>query len=108
MGLTYSTATVDKQGVEKRAASLSDGFTVREGEHQVFRFLLDTSPLMPDVYSFSFEMIQYNGDGFYYSYDNPGAMMPVRITNGDKRDSWSSKYWGNIRMANMKVLECVE
>ena len=94
----------DKHGVEKRASSLSDGFTVQKGEHQVFRFLLDTSPLMPDVYSFSFEILQYNDDGFYYSYDNPGALMPVRITNGNNRDSWSVKYWGNIRMANMKVL----
>lgn len=95
----------DKQGVEKRAASLSDVFTVQEGEHQVFRFQLDTSLLMPDNYCFSFEVIQYNEDGFYFSYDNPGAMMPVRITNGDRRDSWSLKYWGNIRMENMKVLE---
>lgn len=95
----------DKQGVDKRASSLSDVFTVQEGEHQVFRFQLDTRLLMPDMYTFSFEIIQYNGDGFYYSYDNPGAMMPVRITNGDKRDSWSLKYWGNIRMDNMKVLK---
>ena len=95
----------DKQGVEKRASSLSDGFTVREGEHQVFHFLLDTTPLMADMYSLSFEVIQYNEDGYYFSYDNPGAMMPVRITNRGTRDSWSKKYWGNIRMENMKVLD---
>lgn len=94
----------DKQGVEKKASSLSDVFTVDEGDHLVFRFMLDTSPLMPDMYSFSFEVIQYNENGFYYSYDNPGAMMPVRITNGDKRDSWSLKYWGNIRIDNLKIL----
>jgi len=94
----------DKQGVQKVAGSLSDPFSVHKGKGQLIHFVLDTSCLMPDIYVFSFEVIQYNRDGYYYSFDNPGAMIPVKITKGNMVEDWSLKYWGNIRFNNMKLV----
>jgi lipopolysaccharide transport system ATP-binding protein len=89
----------------KLAACLSDPFYVDIGNGQEKRFSFQLNELVEDVYCFSFEIIARDTAGNYYSYDNPGAIIPVRIINQDETDVvWSKQYWGNIRLKGLDVL----
>ena len=94
----------DRNNTALIAAALSKGFHVSSGKTESYYFELDINGLIPDVYSFSFELIQYDYSGNYHPYDNPGAMMPVRINkDNDTIMNWSTKYWGNVALPEMKV-----
>ena len=94
----------DRSNTEKIAGCLSAPFSVEIGEGQERQFAFSCNELVEDVYCLSFEIITRDSSGNYYSYDNPGAAIPVRIINQDKNDIvWSKQYWGNIRLKEMNV-----
>ena len=79
-------------------------FAIHISENQEKVFTFDTAVLIEDVYCFSFEIIARDSSGNYYSYDNPGAIIPVNITNQNETDIvWSKQYWGNVRLKEMEV-----
>lgn len=92
----------------KYASMLSEPFTVKAGNNQVVTFFLSTDFLVQDSYCFSIEMISTDQRGNYFSFDNPRTAMPVQITDpGSSKIVWSKKYWGNIRLPEMKVfIDC--
>ncbi len=93
----------DRQNIRLIAGCLSEGVSIHEGR-QTLAFSMDSEGIMPDIYCFSIEVIQYNRSGEYYSYDNPDAMMSVRFDQGDMDERWPLKYWGNIRLNDMRVI----
>ncbi len=98
----------DANNVTKVAACFSESFSIRSGKDTTLSFLFESGGLMPDIYTFDFEIIQYNSSGSYFSYDSPAAMMPVKISRGEKDIDWAVKYWGNIRMKDMKVKQAAD
>ncbi len=93
----------DRNNVRNVAACFSEVFSVSAGEDLLQAFTFSSRGLMPDVYVFDFEIIQFNTSGHYFSYDSPGAMMPVKIIKGEADNDWALKYWGNIRLKDMKI-----
>ena len=94
----------DKLNSEKMAGSLSKPFPVKVGKGQEFVFSMTMASLVEDTYCVSFEIISRDKTGNYFSYDNPGAMIPVQLVNQDEDDIiWSKQYWGNVRMSDMEV-----
>lgn len=94
----------DRINTQKIAGCLSIPFRIEAGDNQKKQFEFDTSGLIEDVYCLSFEIIARDESGNYYSYDNPGASIPIQIINQDKTDIvWSKQYWGNVRLKEMNV-----
>ena len=94
----------DEDNVTKIAATLSECFSVKDFEN-IMRFALDTKGLVEDKYCLSFEIIKQDSAGNYYSYDNPYAKIPIVLTEGDtEKIFWSKKYWGNIKLDDIKLL----
>ena len=93
----------DNNNAIRIAASLSESFKIIEGDNQHFRFRLITEGLVEDYYCLSAEIIKYDQSGNYLSYDNPDAIIPFRLINkGNDSVKWSTKYWGNIQLQEMK------
>lgn len=98
----------DRNNVYKIAACLSEEFSVKENERTSVVFRLDTKGLIPSQYAFSFEVIQFNDSGYYYPFDNPGAMIRVKIeSDTENLSGWSVKNWGNIRFSDMTIEETI-
>ncbi len=96
----------DRNNNVKIAGSLSKEFSIEENKRKTVTFALDSSFLAPDVYTFSFEIIEYNTSGSSYKpYDNPGAIIPVSVI-GRESDAveWSITYWGNTILPEMDIL----
>ena len=96
----------DRNNNIKIAGSLSKEFRIEKGERKTVTFALDSSFLAPDVYTFSFEIIEYNTSGSSYKpYDNPGAIIPVSVINKESDSvDWSITYWGNTILPEMEIL----
>jgi lipopolysaccharide transport system ATP-binding protein len=95
----------DKSNGALVGGSLSQPFPVKIGPGQTVRFSMNLGGLVPDSYSFSLEIVERDQTGNYYSYDNPYAAMPVRITNPDAGGIlWSTRYWGNVRLEDGKII----
>lgn len=94
----------DHNNTEKIAAYLSKTFHLNIGEEERIQFKLNTDELMCGLYCFSFEIIFFDRNGNYYSYDNPAARIPIRLIDCDNNDIiWSTRYWGNIRLPDAEV-----
>ena len=94
----------DHINTTKIAGCLSKPFKIEKGEGQIKFFEFALNELIDDVYCFSFEIISRDSTGNYFTHDNPGAIIPVRIVNRDETDIiWSKKFWGNVRMKDMGV-----
>ena len=99
----------DQVNTLKIAGSLSLPFPITVGEGQEFIFTLSTNDLIEDIYCLSFEIIARDESGNYFSYDNPGAIIPIQIINRDETDIvWSKQFWGNIRLDQMEVQRCIK
>ena len=94
----------DKNNSQKVATCISKEFSVYAGKSMTVAFSFDSSGLMPDIYTFDCEVIQYSTDGNHFSYDNPRAAMPVKIIKSERNNEWTNKYWGSIRMPDMQIL----
>ena len=95
----------DHLNTGKIAGSLSQPFHIDVAEGQVQKFSLQTNELIEDTYCLSFEMIARDGSGNYFSFDNPGAIIPIQLKNCNQDDIvWSKQYWGNVRMQSMQVM----
>ena len=96
----------DEDNVTKIAAALSEQFSVKKDSENIIQFELDTKGLAEDKYCLSFEIIQQDSTGGYYSYDNPYAKIPiVLIEKNTDKIFWSKKYWGNVKLNNIKLLQ---
>lgn len=95
----------DQDNVSRVAACLSEPFCVHVGDKQVIHLLMDLCGIIPDTYCFSFEIIKFDQVGNYHSYDNPDAILPVKIINmSEDNIIWPKQYWGNIRLVETKVI----
>ena len=94
----------DQVNIQKIAGCLSMPFRVKIGENQKQQFSFVLNELIEDTYCLSFEIISYDTSGNYYSYDNPGAIIPIRVVNKNENDIvWSKQYWGNVRLKEITV-----
>ena len=94
----------DKVNTQKIAGSLSVPFSVDIGKQQEREFVMETHELIEDTYCLSFEMISRDYSGNYYSYDNPGAIIPIQVLNQNAKEiAWSKQYWGNVRLKDMEL-----
>ena len=94
----------DRQNIEKIAACLSEPFSVKEEERATLRFYLDSEFLAPEMYSLSFEIIQFSYQRTHHTYDNPGAMIPIVLHDVDNAPIWSTKYWGNVKLPTLETV----
>ena len=95
----------DQLNTQKIAGCLSKPFSARRTNNQEKLFIFDMVELVEDIYCLSFEIIARDSLGNYYSYDNPGAIIPIRVINQDEKDIvWSKQYWGNVRLKEMHVI----
>lgn len=95
----------DQYNVEKIAGCLSEPFKVCSGEKKQVRFKMSTEGITEDIYTLSFEIIERDQTGNYFSYDNPAALIPIQIQNKDENDIvWAKQYWGNVRLPEMKIV----
>ena len=95
----------DQSNVEIMASCLSKPFSLRSGEVKRINYLLKTSTLVEDRYCLSMELVSINSEGNYYSYDNPAAIIPIRITNQSNCDViWPKRFWGNIKLSDIEIL----
>ena len=96
----------DEDNVTKIAAALSEKFSVKADRDNVLKFSLKTEGLIEDKYCLSFEVIKQNTAGDYFSYDNPYAKIFILLTETDtNKIFWSKRYWGNIQLNKMKLLD---
>lgn len=94
----------DSANTGKIAGALSKPFSVEISEHQEREFEFAIDELVENVYCFSFEIIARDTSGNYFSYDNPGAIIPVQVVNKNENDVvWSRQYWGSVRLKEMNV-----
>ena len=95
----------DRDNATIIASSISDSFKLLPKSNQKVTFLLNTRGLIEDDYCLSPEIIKYDYNGNYFTYDNPSAIIPIRIINKNSgRNIWSKKYWGNYQLKNMTAL----
>lgn len=93
----------DQYNAEKIATCLSEPFGVKVGDNQIVDLEMDTKGIVDDIYSLSFEIIERDQTGNYFSYDNPGAVIPFQIFNKDENAIvWAKQFWGNIRLPDAK------
>ena len=96
----------DKGNGSLIAGCLSEPFACHKQNDQVVRMKMNLAGLVQDDYCFSFELVERDSTGNYFSYDNPGARIPVRITNNDENDIvWSTRYWSNVRLHDAKRMD---
>lgn len=90
----------DAGNSQKLAASVSEPFSVREGERKAVCFAFPTRGLLPDTYSLSFELVQFDASGNYYSYENPLVPLPVCLREDETAPvRWSRQFWGNVELS---------
>ena len=88
------------------AGCLSEPFDVSVGTGQKITGIMKFDSLVEDQYCMSLEMIERDQTGNYFSYDNPGAIMPVRLNNKDEHDIvWPKIYWSNVRLPEAQILK---
>lgn len=88
----------DKNNAANCASSISAGFEVYKGKNQIVRAKVETTALVEDVYCLCFEIISKAQSGTYWSYDNPGAIMPIQLVDDNQDIIWAKQYWGNVRL----------
>ena len=94
----------DRNNAVKICGILTEPFDVAAEDNQCIQFDMYLDGLVEDEYILSFEIIERDQTGNYYSYDNPGAIIPIHVVNNDENDIvWSKRYWGNIRMSEARL-----
>lgn len=91
--------------IQQIGMALSKPFRVVKGSDQRFTFKPDLSMLAFGEYCVNFEIVVINDTGNYYSYDNPGARIMVRIDNRFAHGiRWQRRFWANVSFPQIDVL----
>ena len=99
----------DSNNTQKIAAALSEPFAIHENTDCSVTLQLASDILTADQYCISFEVISRDNTGNYYSYDNPYATIQILVENAENADIfWSTKYWGNVAIQKMPIIEFKE
>lgn len=94
----------DKNSNVKIASVLSKTFTVRKGDNQSISLSVNLDSLIEDIYCLSFEIITTDSTGYYFSYDNPAAMIFLNLINDTENSiRWSKNFWGNVRLPDIEI-----
>lgn len=95
----------DYDNVLKIAGCLSEPFDVSKCNGQIVRLSFNLKGIVHGDYCLSFAIIKQDQAGNYYYYDNPDAIIPIKIVNMSVTDiNWSKRYWGNMRLDPAKII----
>lgn len=85
--------------------TISNPFSVDTNQTKVINGNFDLSGFVIDDYFVNLEVIEINEKGNYYSYDNPGVQIKIKITENSNLLNWEKRFWGNIRCSDIKIFE---
>lgn len=88
--------------------ALSKPFDIVSGEDQSFVFHPDLSMLAQGKYCLNFEIIEVDRTGNYFSYDNPGARIFIKVENEYGHGlRWYRQYWADVSFPQFEA-EAIE
>ena len=85
--------------------TISNPFSIDTNQTKVINGYFDLSGFVIDDYFVNLEVIEINEKGNYYSYDNPGVQIKIKITENSNLLNWEKRFWGNIRCSDIKIFE---
>lgn len=85
--------------------TISNPFSIDTNQTKVINGNFDLSGFVIDDYFVNLEVIEINEKGSYYSYDNPGVQIKIKITENSNLLNWEKRFWGNIRCSDIKIFE---
>lgn len=85
--------------------TISNPFSIDTNQTKVINGNFDLSGFVIDDYFVNLEVIEINEKGNYYSYDNPGVQIKIKITENSNLLNWEKRFWGNIRCSDIKIFE---
>ena len=85
--------------------SISTSFSINDKETKEIKGYFELSNFVVDDYYINIEIIEIDTEGNYYTYDNPGVTMKIKISESRSALKWEDRFWGNIQLADTIVLE---
>ena len=85
--------------------SISNPFSLRRNETKIINGSFNLRGFAIDDYFLNLEVIEINEKGNFYSYDNPGVQIKIKIIENSHSLKWEKRYWGNVRCNDIKIYE---